>query len=470
MRSFSNLASTLTTLAMTAALLGETTAHMSIWTRSMYGVSGTRTGMDWNYPVGGDPVVPIGPGLTSQSQWWFRGPMYNTLPPPAGEVTDLPAGGTIMLEIACHIAWTSYGWSTTVPGSALDACPGGTAGPFHSGDPNSEVIDDTQLAGCALAIADVDDITKVTMDNLVIFSVQPQCVKQKQTTFDIPAMMPKCTGSKCICGWFWLAQEGTANFYMTAFDCSVSNVNPAATAIAPPQDAVFCANGYNTGNCTSGAKRPLYAYNSPTNVVYPYPEADFNANRPGYHASWSFQPGAQNDIFLPAASVSSSAVASSSAASSSVRPSSSSVPVSSSAKASSSSSLPASTSSSTPTPSSSSTTSSATIAPASASAVAQVAAASRMAAISARKSSVAARLNALSSRKAAAKSKAQAAKTSTTPTDKAVRARRTIALTAPSHDDECHAAGVCADHDHSLHEPMDAAPGFDYSEFDDDEE
>lgn len=41
------------------------------------------------------------------------------------------------------------------------------------------------------------------MDNIVIFSVQPNCVQTKQTIFDIPAMMPACTGSKCICAWFW---------------------------------------------------------------------------------------------------------------------------------------------------------------------------------------------------------------------------------------------------------------------------
>jgi len=39
-----------------------------------------------------------------------------------GTVEQLPAGGSITLEIACHTAWTSFGVSPTVPGSALDAC------------------------------------------------------------------------------------------------------------------------------------------------------------------------------------------------------------------------------------------------------------------------------------------------------------------------------------------------------------
>lgn len=102
---------------------------------------------------------------------------------------------------------------------------------LQSGDPAASTIDLNLLSGCALAIADVDDINKVTMDNLAIFSVNHQCaeqacrafdlritlilsvpgcatgVKQKMTTFQIPAKMPPCTGSKCICGWFWLANN-----------------------------------------------------------------------------------------------------------------------------------------------------------------------------------------------------------------------------------------------------------------------
>lgn len=50
----------------------------------------------------------------------------------------------------------------------------------------------------------VDDIEKTTMDNLVIFSVQSQCVLTKETTFDVPAMMPACTGKKCS---EWRARE-----------------------------------------------------------------------------------------------------------------------------------------------------------------------------------------------------------------------------------------------------------------------
>ncbi|KAK4703428.1 hypothetical protein P7C70_g2793, partial [Phenoliferia sp. Uapishka_3] len=290
------------------AWIGVAQAHMSPFMLSMYGIGGTRTGTDWEYTAG-DPVSPIGPGVATQDAWWFRGPGYRALTPPAGAVTMLPAGGTVTLDITCRsstferdVAWSGVGWRTTVPGSALDACPGGTAGAYHAGDPSAYAPDPTLISGCAIGVADVDNIADVTMDNLAIVSVQQDCVAQRLTDFSIPAMMPACTGSKCICGWFWLANTGTANFYMTAFDCNVTNANPAAKPVAALSDAVYCATGDTSCTTTSGAKRPLYAYNTPTNVVYPTDSSYvFNNDRPGYHDNWSFKNGAQNDIFQAAA-------------------------------------------------------------------------------------------------------------------------------------------------------------------------
>lgn len=65
----------------------------------------------------------MGPGWTNEDDWWFRGPAARALPPVAGEVSILPAGGSITFEITCHVAFTSFGWATSTPGSALDACP-----------------------------------------------------------------------------------------------------------------------------------------------------------------------------------------------------------------------------------------------------------------------------------------------------------------------------------------------------------
>jgi len=79
-----------------------------------------------------------------------------------------------------------------------------------------------------------------------------------------------------------------------AFDCRITDVDESlARPILPVIDPVYCAPDDSTCELAVGAKRPLYAYNQPTNVVW-----EGNDARPGYHASWSFPiDGAQTDIF-----------------------------------------------------------------------------------------------------------------------------------------------------------------------------
>lgn len=94
-----------------------------------------------------------------------------------------------------------------------------STGAYHSGDPTGPV-DQSLLSGCALAVADKDDIEQVGWDDLVVFSVNHECVKQRVTQFEvsdfrvcatvrqrltsfeqIPSRMPACSGEKCICAW-----------------------------------------------------------------------------------------------------------------------------------------------------------------------------------------------------------------------------------------------------------------------------
>lgn len=51
--------------------------------------------------------------------------------------------------------------------------------------------------------------------------------------------MPKCTGKKCICSWFWLTNNGTSNFYHTGFDCAVTKVSKHARKIGKPRRPNF---------------------------------------------------------------------------------------------------------------------------------------------------------------------------------------------------------------------------------------
>lgn len=94
----------------------------------------------------------------------------------------------------------------------MDACPSSSdSGPWHADiEPPPPEPSYEGTSGCALAIADVDDANLVTRENLVVFSVNSHCVYHRDTTFDIPAAMPPCTGKKCVCAWFWLAHYGQA--------------------------------------------------------------------------------------------------------------------------------------------------------------------------------------------------------------------------------------------------------------------
>ncbi|GAA5862792.1 hypothetical protein JCM3774_001922 [Rhodotorula dairenensis] len=272
--------------AVWSALVAPVGAHMTMWHKSMYGVGPGFA------PLAGDQFSPIGPDIGNRNDWWFRGPAYRNLKPQNASVMELPVASSVDVEISCNAAWTSYGARTTDPDSELSACPE-NYGAYHAGHPDGPVEQD-MLSGCALAVADKDDIEQVGWDDLVVFSVNHECVKQRVTPFEIPARMPACSGEKCICAWLWLANNGTGNFYMTGFDCKFTGVDPKnALPLLPPIDPVFCAPGNISCSPAVGAKRPLYAYNKPTNVVW-----QGNNDRPGYHASWSFpKNGAQEDIF-----------------------------------------------------------------------------------------------------------------------------------------------------------------------------
>lgn len=118
---------------------------------------------------------------------------------------DLPVGGNVVIDITCQYApftsrvrvsplkcsitcyhslvHSSYGKQSSDPNDPLSACPNGY-GPHHAGDPAGP-IEENLVSGCALGVADKDDIEKVGWDDIVIFSVTHRCVRQRLTTFKV---------------------------------------------------------------------------------------------------------------------------------------------------------------------------------------------------------------------------------------------------------------------------------------------
>ncbi|GAA5915911.1 hypothetical protein JCM6882_001760 [Rhodosporidiobolus microsporus] len=286
------------TILVLVSLPALAVAHMSIWTPAMFGFNGP-TDCDTTegcFP-GQDQVNPLKD--LEFDDWWYRGPLYRSALPDTKDVAVLPAGGTWKAEMACHKDYTSFGDKTTEAGSEQDCCPG-SPGLYHAHDENDN-LDESQVGGCALGIADVTDPNDASMDGdnpIVIFSVQSKCVWTRETEFSIPKNMPACSGEYCICSWHWIARQDLPNNYMTGFLCKIDGATSTARW-QEPQDATWC--GDDSSNCIAGAKRPLYAYNNPNNIPF-WDIANPNEKRPGYNADCGFADGPQDDIFDGASS------------------------------------------------------------------------------------------------------------------------------------------------------------------------
>ena len=165
------------------ALLPLATAHIAAWGPGMYCANGTdpsSPNMNSNKPV--DPLYDL-----TRSQWWFqhdRG--CDAVPPPAGEFLDLPAGGSVTVELANNQAFShmSYG------GKFTSEWPDGGQHPEDwngiGRDPNGEgcipaneggymhTQNEENAQGTAFAIAYEPDLAKVAIEDLVVFSVVEQ--------------------------------------------------------------------------------------------------------------------------------------------------------------------------------------------------------------------------------------------------------------------------------------------------------
>ncbi|WVW82928.1 hypothetical protein I302_104943 [Kwoniella bestiolae CBS 10118] len=247
-------------------LLPLAKAHMSLWIDSMYG-------FDQSY----EPVTPMA-GL-SFDQWWFHG--YANDQPSA--VTTLIPGNDLTVEIACQKGYTSYGGNPT-----SDACPG-DSGSYHAGGStgsgsgwsgNSE----SNLMGCALAIAFKPTASQTNPEDFTVMSIQENCVRQRQTSFSIPNNLPACPEGGCTCAWFWQGKNSANEMYMTGFRCDVQGgaAGGSYPQPVPPRKGAI-----------SGPTQPMYWANTPTNLDY---TPDWET-KPSYNSAWGWTNGAQTGAF-----------------------------------------------------------------------------------------------------------------------------------------------------------------------------
>jgi len=237
------------------------------------------------------------------SEWWMHGHLDQ--PPHPDSVFELPAGGTATTELACDKDATS--WWPSGPGgnqqNGNDPCPGPPSKMIHTNG-----IDD--LGGCALAIAYKSDVNDVKPEDMVVFSVNHQCIWNRYTDFPVPAKMPPCPNGKCVCAWLWQHREdaGGDEMYMNGFQCNVTGAT-SNTPIPQGKVPVRCAD--DSSKCIKGPKQPIYWDQAEGNNMF-----DNIYAPPLYLDTYGFGNGAQNDLWDGVADTSNAQAKSSSSAAS----------------------------------------------------------------------------------------------------------------------------------------------------------
>ncbi|EJF64983.1 hypothetical protein BD309DRAFT_206196 [Dichomitus squalens] len=270
-----------------AGLASVASAHIAFWHKSMYGFNVT----DKTFPYDNRPQVPL--YNMDFDQWWLHG--HKDYPPNEGDFFELPAGGKVNSELSCDKGATSN-WPSSQGGDVGYGsnwpCPGAQPSAFHT-------TGESDVKGCALAIAYQSDVNALQPDDFTIFSVNHTCVWYLNTEFEVPKL-PACPEGGCHCAWFWIhsIDSGSEQIYMNAFKCKVTGDagnQPLGKPALPRRCGADPTNGRpnaTPGNCTVGAKLPMYWYQKEGNNMF---EGTYEA--PYYNDLYGFSDGAQNDVF-----------------------------------------------------------------------------------------------------------------------------------------------------------------------------
>lgn len=242
------------------ALVALSQAHTVGWAKGMYCLGGNVAGKDdQNTNTAVNPLYEL-----SFEDFWFQHDRGCDLIPPAeGDILELPVGGQVTLEMAHNRAQTSLSFNGEYAGEwpdgrdhpqdwngngVGDGCIQGDGGALHTKN-------ESTAAGTALAISYESDLSAVTLDNLVVFSVLEKTPWKRIGVYDIPADLPACPPGGCTCAWLWVPDGcGIPNVYMAGYKCNVTGATstaPVGTAKPP----TYCAD--DSSKCQAGPKQMI---------------------------------------------------------------------------------------------------------------------------------------------------------------------------------------------------------------------
>lgn len=202
----------LRTAIVATALASLASAHTAAWAKGMYCRNGATKDPAHDEPNTNRVVSPL--FELAQQDWWFQHDRGCDLaPPPAGEFLELPANGNFTVELAHNRAFTTLSYK----GEKVSDWPDGKEHPddWNSWEgPGSKCLENGALhtynesnaAGTAWAISYQSDIKKVTMENLVVFSVLKHTPWKRLATYGVPNL-PKCPEGGCTCAWLWVPEN-----------------------------------------------------------------------------------------------------------------------------------------------------------------------------------------------------------------------------------------------------------------------
>ena len=149
--------------------------------------------------------------------------------------------------------------------------------------------------GTAFAISYESELERVTLENLVVFSVAEHTPWKRLATYEVPGDLPACPEGGCTCAWLWVPKGcGQPNVYMQGFKCAVTG-SASTKKVASAKAPVYCEG--EEEKCVNGAKQIIVWNQKEPGLIMLLGVPDEFLAAPGYNSRCGFSAGAQENIF-----------------------------------------------------------------------------------------------------------------------------------------------------------------------------